>query len=159
MNADVGSLDTIFHGTGQVLLPTTVAGVSVTGCQAVAVQPDGKIGRAVGVQVQRPVLRRGTAERERLGGHVVRHQRRLLAVGVLAQVTPRPRRWTRCPLPDGSLIVGGGAKATDGYQGFAAVKVTAAGRTDTSYGTGGLKVVHVGTAANPRRAPRLEPAR
>lgn len=150
MNSD-GSLDTSFNGTGKVLLPQKVGSVTISACRCVVLQPDGKI--LVGLAATKlsgffnsdpyfAVVRlnaNGSVDTSfgTNGGYWLAN----LQPGNGSSET----LLKLAQLPGGSVIIGGGAKAADGFTGFAAVKLTPSGQTDTTFGIGGMTVVHVGT--------------
>lgn len=156
MNAD-GSLDRTFNGTGELMLPAKVGVASIIGCASAVLQPDGKI--LVGLLAGKDSSTFFTTKFDTYFAVA-----RLNSNGSLdTSFGNNAGYWFFNPqvgnsstetmsklalLPDGGILVGGGAKAGDGYQGYAVVKLTASGQTSTTFGSGGMKVVHVGTTAN-----------
>jgi uncharacterized delta-60 repeat protein len=153
-----GSLDTTFNGTGKLLLPQTVAGVTFSNSASAALQPDGKI--LVGFS---GVKKSSTGRTTNYDPYFA--VARLNANGSVDTTfgtnagywlfNPQPgNNSTESHVSNLALLPGGGivgsslAKASDGKQGFAVFKLTASGQTDTAFGTGGLTVVHVGTVDN-----------
>jgi uncharacterized delta-60 repeat protein len=151
LNAN-GSNDTTFNGTGLLALPAKVGQVDIGGGTSVVIQPDGKI--VVGVWAFKP---------SRFSSDAYFGVTRLNANGTIDTSFGSGGWWLAnrdsgassaervsglALLPDGSIMVGGQAKASNGKNGFAVAKLTSAGALATSYGAGGYSVVNVGASGN-----------
>jgi uncharacterized delta-60 repeat protein len=150
MNSN-GSLDTSFNGTGSTTLNVT----NYTLPNAVALQPDGKILVGGTASTDPPGVGEGAGVGN--GEFVVA---RFNSNGTLDRSFGSRGVWSYNPgsgpamvenlalLPDGSIIGSGEGTAADGYEAFAAFKLRPTGALDTTFGTGGLTTVHVGTSPN-----------
>lgn len=148
MNPD-GSLDTTFNGTGRATVKVT----NETTGTAVALQPqaNGPPKIVVGgyAYLKGPtyfdyeyVVARLNADGspDRTFGKQ--------GVMVYNPTASADRLSDLAVLPDGSILGGGAGMTADGWQGFAAFKLTPSGSLDRSFGSGGYTTLHVGTQTN-----------